>query len=86
MQELEYASIESQEDLNNFLDYIKEGDFDVDIEEPFIYAENYKIEVKSGYESIYKEIEKVFNPKTEIEWSYEPSKILTVEGYEFRLY
>lgn len=84
--ELEYASIESKEDLNNFLDYIKEGSFDVDIEEPYIYAENYKIEVKSGFEHIYDEIEKVFNPKTEIEWNHAPTKILTVEGYNFNLY
>lgn len=86
MKELEYASIESKEDYNNFLLYIKEGSFDVDIEEPYIYAENYKIEVKSGFEHIYDEIEKVFNPKTEIEWNYKPTKVLCIDSFSFNIY
>lgn len=87
MKELEYASIENKTDYKNLIEYIKNGTMDVDIDEDgFIYVDNYKIEVKKGFESIYDEIERIFNPQTEIEWNHRPTSILKVQGYEFNLY
>lgn len=86
-EELEYASIENKTDYKNLIEYIKNGTMDVDIDEDgFIYVDNYKIEVKKGFESIYGEIERIFNPQTEIEWDHKPTSILKVQGYEFNLY
>lgn len=57
----EIASIETQEDYDNVLEYIKAEAQEVDIEEPYIYTEHYEIKVEKGFERIYDEIEKIFS-------------------------
>ena len=87
MKTYEYASIENKTDYKNLLEYIKNGTMDVDIDEDgFIYVDTYRVEVKKGFEGIYDEIERIFNPQTEIEWNHKPSKVLTVQGYDFVIY
>lgn len=81
----EQASIESQEDYDNVLDYIRSEAQEVDIEEPWIYTEKYEIKVEKGFERIYDEIERIFNPKQDI-WERVPERILIIDNLPFNLY
>lgn len=83
----EKASIESQEDYVNVVDYIRNEVKELDIEEPFILTEKYIIEVKKGWEKIYGEIEAFFTEDVSVPIiDIQPSKVIIEEGYKFNLY
>lgn len=83
----EQASIESQEDYNNVLSYIKSEAQEVDIEEPYIITESYEIKVEKGWEKIYDEIEAFFTDEVSVPIiDIKPSKVIEEEGYKFNLY